>query len=67
MKKRSQSFEDALKILPPDMHSEFEMICEHYRFCSLKVHSHSFVSPKVLAELMLMGWRYTPEDSESLS
>jgi hypothetical protein len=47
----------AKKMLPPDLHPELLKSIEEYKFASLKVHGTPFASPRVIAELILMGWR----------
>jgi hypothetical protein len=47
----------ARKMLPPELHPELQQLVLEYRFAALKIHKSPFVSPKVLAELILMGWR----------
>lgn len=47
----------ARELLPPELHAMLDEMIEDYRFAALKHHRGKFVSPKVLAELILMGWR----------
>lgn len=47
----------AKEMLPPELHSELRQLIMEYRLAALKIHKTPFVSPKVLAELILMGWR----------
>ena len=56
-KKESASFFEAKKMLPPELHPTFERLIDEYKFAALKVHGFPFVSPKVIAELVLLGWR----------
>jgi hypothetical protein len=47
----------AKRMLPADLHSIFDELLVDYRFASLKHHGQEFASPRVIAELILMGWR----------
>jgi hypothetical protein len=42
-----------------------DMFIEHYKFAALKHHGKQWSSPKVLAELILTGWRDSAEPVES--
>lgn len=49
----------------------FDELLEHYKFAALKCHSRPMVSPLVIAELVLLGWRNAederqPKNSEEL-
>jgi hypothetical protein len=55
--KETPAYVAAKNMLPPELHPELEKLILEYRFAALKVHKTPFVSPKVLAELILMGWR----------
>jgi hypothetical protein len=48
---------EAKSMLPPELHSIFDEMLIDYRFASFKHHGKEFASPKVIAELILMGWR----------
>jgi hypothetical protein len=48
---------DAKNMLPPELHESFYQLLAEYRFAALKHHGREWVAPKVIAELMLMGWR----------
>jgi len=56
-KKESSSFVQAKNMLPPEFHPTFKRMLEDYKFAALKVHGAQLVSPKVIAELILLGWR----------
>lgn len=62
MSVKSQKYIDAVKSLPDDLIPIFEALFEHYKFAALKHHGRAFVSPSVIAELVLLGWR----DSENV-
>ena len=54
---QSDSFKKAKGMLPEDLWPVLGEFIEHYKFSALKHHGHRFVSPVVLAELILLGWR----------
>lgn len=56
-KKETPAVVLAKEMLPEHLHAELMAAIEEYRFASLKIHGTPFVSPRVLAELILMGWR----------
>lgn len=56
-KKPSASYQAALDMLPPEYHGILDRLVEQYKFAALKQHGHAMVSPRVIAELILMGWR----------
>lgn len=58
--KRTPIYIAAEQLLPTELHAQFELMVTEYQFASLKHHGRKFASPKVIAELMLMGWRTTP-------
>jgi len=58
--KQTSIYLEAQAKLPPELHSTFEHMVAEYQFASLKHHGRKFASPKVIAELMLMGWRSVP-------
>jgi hypothetical protein len=58
--KRSPTYLEAEKLLPPELHATFEQLVAEYQFATLKHHGQKLVSPKVIAELILMGWRSPP-------
>jgi len=58
-KKRSPSYEKALKMLPDELHEELERFTDQYKFAAEKHTGRAMVHPVVLAELLLMGWRET--------
>jgi hypothetical protein len=47
-------------MLPAELHAVLEQLVEEYEFAVLKHHGQKFCSPKVIAELILMGWRSPP-------
>jgi hypothetical protein len=58
--KRTKSYMDAEQTLPKELHGIFEQLVLEYQFASLKHHGRPFSSPKVIAELVKMGWRSPP-------
>jgi hypothetical protein len=54
---KSASFVAAQNMLPPELHPLFERMLEEYKFVALETHGAQFVSPKVIAKLILLGWR----------
>ncbi len=55
--KKTPIYMEAERGLPPQLHSLFEQMVAEYQFATLKHHQQKFASPKVIAELILMGWR----------
>lgn len=55
--KRTPTYIAAEEMLPAELRPQFEQLVAEYQFASFKHHGMKFASPKVLAELMLMGWR----------
>ena len=71
MAEKSAKYLEALKILPDDFVPIFDELLEHYKFAALKCHGRAMVSPLVIAELVLLGWRNAederqPKNSEEL-
>jgi hypothetical protein len=44
-------------MLPTELHPVFDEMLIEYRFASLKHHGMEFASLRVIAEVILMGWR----------
>lgn len=59
--KRTPTYVEAEAMLPIELQGVLEQLVSEYRFASLKHHGQEFASPKVLAELILMGWRSSSE------
>jgi hypothetical protein len=55
--KKSSSYEEACSMLPFELLPILDKIINHYKFASLKHHGSPMYLPKVLAELLLLGWR----------
>ena len=55
--KDSPALIEARAMLPPELQPELQRLLEDYKFAALKVHGSQFVSPKVVAELIRLGWR----------
>jgi hypothetical protein len=53
-KKPSPSYQAALDMLPPEYHEILNRLAERYKFTALKQHGHAMISPRVIAELILM-------------
>jgi len=60
-KPKSAKYYEALEKIPDDLVPTFDELIDHYRFAADQFHGTSFVSPMVIAELVLMGWRNTEE------
>jgi hypothetical protein len=58
--KRSAIYLKAEAMLPPELRPIFEQLLAEYQFASVKHHGRAFSSPRVIAELVLMGWRSPP-------
>jgi len=58
--KRTPSFIEGESMLPPELHPVFAQLVAEYQFAALKHHGRRFASPRVIAELILMGWRSPP-------
>lgn len=58
--KRTPAYVEAERTLPQHLHGTFEQLIAEYQFASLKHHGRPFSSPKVIAELIRMGWRSPP-------
>jgi len=41
-------------MLPPEYHEILNRLAERYKFTALKQHGHAMISPRVIAELILM-------------
>jgi len=59
--KRSENHEAARNSLPDDLKPVFDDFVNDYRFAATKYHGSPFVSYKVLAEMVRMGWRLTAQ------
>jgi len=58
--KRTQAYIDAEATVPPALRDTFEQLMAEYQFAALKHHRRPFCSPKVIAELVRMGWTSPP-------
>ena len=63
--KRTASYIEAERTLPPQLHELLEQLVAEYQFASLKHHGRPFSSPKVIAELIRMGWRSPPSTDQT--
>lgn len=54
---RSRSFCEAEETLPVELRPIFAQLHDEYRFAALEAHGHAFVSARVIAKLIHMGWR----------
>ena len=55
-KEPSEAYKRALAMLPPDQHEALGRLVEQYKFAAMKHHGSPMCSPRVIAELILMGW-----------
>ncbi|GIW70973.1 MAG: hypothetical protein KatS3mg102_0515 [Planctomycetota bacterium] len=44
--------------LPPELRPVLDELAEDYKFYSIVHHGRAFVSYKILADLVRLGWRY---------
>jgi hypothetical protein len=67
--KETPSHAAAKAMLPTELQAYLGELVADYRFAALKHTGREWASPKVLAELVLMGWRSaaTPIDDEKVS
>ncbi len=61
---KTPAYEEARRMLPAQLLPMLDVFIEHYKFAALKHHGKQWSSPKVLAELVLMGWRDAAEPVE---
>ena len=57
MPKETPAYLKAKSMLPPELHATLDELLEDYRFAALKHHGLSVASPRVLADLIVTGWR----------
>jgi arsenate reductase (thioredoxin) len=57
---RTPAYIEAEKTVPVELRPVFAQLMAEYRFASFKHHGQPFASPKVIAELVCMGWRSPP-------
>lgn len=62
--RRSESYIQGEQTLSTTLHPLYEQMVAEYTFAALKHHGRSFVSPKVIAELIKMGWTSSPVPAE---
>jgi hypothetical protein len=65
--KKSPAHLAAEQLLSPELHSTLEQMLNEYKFAAFKCHGTAFVSPRVIAELILMGWRSLPSNHPALT
>jgi hypothetical protein len=58
--KETPAYLRAKSLVPADLQRIFDELLDDYRFAALKHHGREWVAPKVIAELVLMGWRNVP-------
>jgi len=63
--KRTPTYVEGERMLPSELYPVFEQLMAEYQFASFKHHGKKFASPKVIAELILMGWRSPPIRNET--
>jgi hypothetical protein len=56
-RKESPSYIAAKSMLPSELHPILDELLTDYRFAAFRHHGKEWASPKVIAELVLMGWR----------
>jgi len=61
--KRTKAYVDAEETLPVALRPTYEQLMAEYQFAALKHHGRPFCSPKVIAELVRMGWTSPPIQS----
>jgi len=61
---KTPAYEEARRMLPAQLLPMLDVFIDHYKFAALKHHGKQWSSPKVLAELVLMGWRDAAEPVE---
>jgi hypothetical protein len=57
---KSASYLTGESMLPPKLYPLYERMVNEYKFAAYKHHGTGFVSGKVIAELILMGWTSPP-------
>ncbi len=55
--KETPIYLEGKNMVPVELQPVFEQLVKEYQFASFKHHGRKFASPKVIAELVLMGWR----------
>ena len=59
--KRTENHENARNSVPDQLKPVFDDFVNDYKFAATKFHGSPFVSYKVLAEMVRMGWRLAAE------
>lgn len=54
--KETPAYRAAKAMLPGELHATFDELLIDYKFAALKQHGRDWASPRVIAELVLMGW-----------
>ncbi len=57
----SEAKTKAKAMLPENLWPILDERCRDYAFCADTLHGHPFISPRVIAQLILMGWRCSSE------
>ncbi|MHC4924482.1 MAG: hypothetical protein ACYTG4_10465 [Planctomycetota bacterium] len=52
--------------LPEELRTILDELAEDYKFYSIVHHGRAFVSYKILADLVKLGWRYTGPKAKQL-
>ena len=60
--KMGPSGQEARASLPEELRPVFDQLVKEYRFQVLVVHNSRMYAPKVLAELVRVGWRPSAEE-----
>ena len=66
LRTKSDAYLAAEKLLPEELHPTLQQMIDEYKFAAFKCHRSGFVSPRVIAELILMGWRSLPSDGDAV-
>lgn len=53
----TETYKKAEAMLSEELRPLLAPMCEEYKFAALKIHGSRLYSPRVIAELILMGWR----------
>lgn len=56
------AFLKAINTLPEELHDEFTLLVEDYKFSTQIQYAHVYVAPMVLADLIKAGWRRSGKD-----
>ena len=63
--KTSRTYLDALNSLNENQRGSFEKMCRDYLHCVQVIHGGNFYSPRVLSEMVRMGWTHPDDKKET--